>query len=102
MAALPSHALVTQVMKGYLNNPTATASTLKRDVNGAVWLHTGDIAWRDADGQTRIVDRAKELIKCKGFQVRGEQGGQGGVRCCCVLLRSHAHTLAAHPHSHIT
>lgn len=54
-----------QVMKGYLNNPDATAATL--DADG--WLHTGDIARIDADGFVTIVDRLKELIKVKGFQV---------------------------------
>jgi acyl-CoA synthetase (AMP-forming)/AMP-acid ligase II len=54
-----------QVMSGYLNNPDATAAT----IDGDGWLHTGDIATRDADGFYEIVDRLKELIKYKGFQV---------------------------------
>jgi acyl-CoA synthetase (AMP-forming)/AMP-acid ligase II len=54
-----------QVMRGYLNNPDATSATL--DDEG--WLHTGDVATADADGFFRIVDRLKELIKYKGFQV---------------------------------
>jgi acyl-CoA synthetase (AMP-forming)/AMP-acid ligase II len=54
-----------QVMHGYLNNPQATASTL--DDEG--WLHTGDIGHVDADDHVFIVDRLKELIKYKGFQV---------------------------------
>ena len=54
-----------QVMKGYLNNPEATAATIDSDG----WLHTGDIAVIDADGHVTIVDRLKELIKVKGFQV---------------------------------
>jgi acyl-CoA synthetase (AMP-forming)/AMP-acid ligase II len=53
------------VMKGYLNNPEATEATL--DADG--YLHTGDVAVIDADGIVTIVDRVKELIKYKGYQV---------------------------------
>ena len=54
-----------QVMKGYLNNPQATAQAIGPDG----WLHTGDIASVDERGTVRIVDRVKELIKYKGYQV---------------------------------
>ncbi len=54
-----------QVMKGYLGNPEATAATV--DAEG--WLHTGDVGRADEDGYVTIVDRAKELIKYKGYQV---------------------------------
>jgi acyl-CoA synthetase (AMP-forming)/AMP-acid ligase II len=52
-----------QVMAGYSGDPVATAATL---VDG--WLRTGDVA-RVEGGVFRIVDRLKELIKYKGYQV---------------------------------
>ncbi|CEJ03052.1 hypothetical protein RMCBS344292_17043 [Rhizopus microsporus] len=53
------------VMKGYINNPEATAECI--DSEG--YFHTGDIAIQDKNGHFFIVDRIKELIKFKGFQV---------------------------------
>lgn len=54
-----------QVMKGYLNNAEATAETIDDDG----WLHTGDIGIIDEHHHLSVVDRLKELIKYKGFQV---------------------------------
>ncbi len=53
------------VMAGYLNNESATKETVDDDG----WLHTGDLAQVDANGCVYIVDRLKELIKYKGYQV---------------------------------
>jgi len=54
-----------QVMRGYRDRPAATAATV--DPDG--WLHTGDLCRFDDDGYLSVVDRLKELIKYKGYQV---------------------------------
>ncbi|CAO1622123.1 unnamed protein product [Sympodiomycopsis kandeliae] len=53
------------ITKGYYQNPEANESTFTRDG----WLRTGDVGVFDKDLQLSIVDRKKELIKVKGFQV---------------------------------
>jgi long-chain acyl-CoA synthetase len=58
-----------QVMKGYWNKPEESAAVLRRDSDGRVWFHTGDIARMDADGYTSIVQRKKDLIIVDGFNV---------------------------------
>jgi long-chain acyl-CoA synthetase len=52
-----------QVMKGYFNNPHATAEALEDG-----WLHTGDMA-REEDGYYTLVDRKRDIIKTSGFLV---------------------------------
>ncbi|MGC8633072.1 MAG: long-chain-fatty-acid--CoA ligase [Candidatus Limnocylindrales bacterium] len=54
-----------QVMKGYYENPEETALVL--DAEG--WLHTGDIAIREADGYFRVIDRKKDMIIVGGINV---------------------------------
>ncbi|CAK7327400.1 unnamed protein product [Dovyalis caffra] len=53
------------IMKGYIGDDEATAATL--DSGG--WLRTGDLCYIDKEGFLFFVDRIKELIKCKGYQV---------------------------------
>ncbi|RPI77780.1 MAG: long-chain fatty acid--CoA ligase, partial [Desulfobacteraceae bacterium] len=53
-----------QVMKGYLNRPVETGQTIRDG-----WLYTGDIACMDAEGYIVIRDRAKDMIKFKGYPI---------------------------------
>ncbi|MEW6666471.1 MAG: long-chain fatty acid--CoA ligase [Thermodesulfobacteriota bacterium] len=53
-----------QIMKGYLNRPEESIATVRDG-----WLYTGDIACIDAEGYTLIRDRAKDMIKFKGYAI---------------------------------
>jgi acyl-CoA synthetase (AMP-forming)/AMP-acid ligase II len=53
------------VMRGYLDDPAATAETI--DADG--WLHTGDVGTIDDAGNLRITDRLKDMYICGGFNV---------------------------------
>ncbi len=57
-----------QVMKGYLNKPEETAETIV-EMDGKMWLLTGDIGFMDETGRIVIRDRKKQLIKYKGYSV---------------------------------
>jgi long-chain acyl-CoA synthetase len=65
------------VTPGYWNRPDATAESIRDG-----WLHTGDLAYRDADGDYHIVDRAKDMII------------RGGENVYCVEIEN---CLAEHP-----
>jgi long-chain acyl-CoA synthetase len=58
------------VMKGYYNNPAATAEAMKGagEVGGG-WFHSGDLAYADEDGYLFIVDRKKDLLIRGGYNV---------------------------------
>lgn len=78
------------LMKGYLNDPEATASTLRRHPDGRTWLHTGDIATMDADGYLYFKGRKKRIIKVSGVSVYPAQVEQvleshPAVRRACVI-----------------
>ena len=57
------------VMIGYLDDPEANAETLRAHADGRIWLHTGDLGRRDADGFFYFSVRLKRMIKSSGFNV---------------------------------
>lgn len=57
-----------QVCAGYLDDPVATASTIRDG-----WLHTGDLGTLRADGLLRIVDRAKDIVVTGGENVAARE-----------------------------
>ncbi|NKQ57826.1 long-chain fatty acid--CoA ligase [Amycolatopsis sp. K13G38] len=79
-----------QVMAGYHNRPEETAAVL---VNG--WLHTGDIGVLDEDGYLSIVDRKKDMLLYKGYNVYPREleellMAQPGVAAAAVVGRKRA------------
>jgi long-chain acyl-CoA synthetase len=78
------------VMLGYLDDPGATAEALKVHADGRTWLHTGDLARRDADGFFYFTVRLKRMIKSSGFnvypaQVEAVLREHPGVADACVI-----------------
>ena len=57
------------VMKGYLNDPEETKKVLIREIDGKVWLHTGDIGCMDEDGFVYFKQRLKRLIVSSGYNI---------------------------------
>ncbi|BES95067.1 AMP-Hypothetical protein enzyme [Nesidiocoris tenuis] len=53
------------MMRGYINNPEATAACFDEDR----WFHTGDVGYFDEDGFIFIVDRIKDLMKYRTYQI---------------------------------
>ena len=78
------------LMNGYLNEPDATADTLRRHDDGRTWLHTGDIGTMDDDGYLFFRGRRKRIIKVSGISVYPAQVEQvleahPGVQRACVI-----------------
>ncbi|MEY2402460.1 MAG: HIP---CoA ligase [Acidimicrobiaceae bacterium] len=74
------------VMKGYLDNPTATAEAI--DAEG--WLHTGDVAVADANGNITITDRKKDMYIVGGFnaypaEIENIMNGHSGIAQVAVV-----------------
>jgi long-chain acyl-CoA synthetase len=57
------------VMLGYLNEPEETSNTLIKDETGRIWLHTGDIGYKDKEGCIFFSSRLKRIIVTSGYNV---------------------------------
>ncbi len=57
-----------QVMQGYLEMPEATQKSL-REVDGKIWMYTGDVGVMDEDGFIRVCDRSKDMLIVGGYKV---------------------------------
>jgi len=79
------------VMRCYLNNENATRATI--DADG--FLHTGDIAMVSALGEVTIVERSKELIKYKGYQIAPAEIGAGSADADEFPVHEFAGTVAS-------
>jgi long-chain acyl-CoA synthetase len=78
------------VMLGYLDDPAASAETLRVHADGRTWLHTGDIGSMDEDGFVTFAARSKRMIKSSGFnvypgQVEAVLQQHAAVAECCVI-----------------
>lgn len=78
------------LMLGYLDNPEATAKTLKQHSDGRIWLHTEDIGSVDEEGYFTFACRRKRMIKSSGFnvypvQVEAVLDEHSAVRASCVI-----------------
>ncbi|KAI9250560.1 hypothetical protein BDA99DRAFT_487840 [Phascolomyces articulosus] len=91
------------IMKGYYNNPEANAKTFAE----GGWLKTGDVLRFDSKKQEFFVmDRLKELIKVKGFQVAPAELeslllGMPEVNDCCVIGVYHTDEATEYPRAYV-
>lgn len=78
------------VMLGYINHEEENASTLHKDAEGRVWLHTGDLGVMDEDGFIYFRQRIKRMIVTSGYNVYPSQienvlDAHKAVRMSCVI-----------------
>lgn len=78
------------VMLGYMDNPEETAQTLRRHLEGRIWLHTGDLGRMDQDGFVYFRQRIKRMIITSGYNVYPSQleniiDGHDKVLLSCVI-----------------
>ena len=57
------------VMKGYFKNDEETEKTLERGKDGRIWLHTGDMGYKDSEGFIYFKQRLKRIIISNGYNI---------------------------------
>ena len=86
------------IMLGYYDNPTETKQ-IKRNHDGAEWIHSGDLGYMTEEGNIFILNRAKRIIvRHDGFKVFPSQienvlSKSNSVNACCVVgVSDHKHS----------
>jgi long-chain acyl-CoA synthetase len=86
------------MMLGYLDDPEATAETIRRHEDGLDWVHTGDYGSMDADGYFHFKQRIKRILKVSGIpvfpsQVEDTISAIPGVRMACAIGVPHPYKM---------
>ncbi|MDD2534516.1 MAG: AMP-binding protein [Eubacteriales bacterium] len=85
-------------MIGYLNDPEATAQTIRIHADGRDWVHTGDFGFMDDDGYFHFRQRMKRILKVSGIPVFPSQvedviSSVPGVRLACAIGVPHPYKM---------
>lgn len=86
------------IMMGYLNDPEATAETIRTHEDGLKWVHTGDYGFMDTDGFFHFKQRIKRILKVSGIPVFPSQiedviSSVPGVRLACAIGVPHPYKM---------
>lgn len=78
------------VMLGYIHHEEENANTLRKDADGQIWLHTGDLGSMDEEGFVYFKQRIKRMIVTSGYNVYPSQienvlDAHPAVRMSCVI-----------------
>ena len=72
------------IMMGYINEDEETAKTLVNHSDGKIWLHTGDLGYRNEDGLLFYSSRLKRMIITNGYNVYPIELEEIISKCECV------------------
>ncbi|HAL73912.1 MAG TPA: hypothetical protein DCM45_02320 [Clostridiales bacterium] len=86
------------MMLGYLDDPEATADTIREHPDGLLWVHTGDFGSMDSDGYFHFKQRIKRILKVSGIpvfpsQVEDTASTVPGVRLACAIGVPHPYKM---------